>query len=69
MREFNTDDVRTYLDPKSAPYELDHVFTDADTRTRLSACEVLNRPALVGLSDHSRVIVEFAGSGDATTAS
>ena len=68
MREFNTEDVRTYLDPKSAPYELDHVFTDAETRTRLRTCEVLNSPAFVGLSDHAPVMVEFAGTGNETTA-
>ena len=68
MREFNTEDVRTYLDQKSAPYELDHVFTDAETRTRLRTCEVLDSPAFVGLSDHAPLMVGFAGTGDATIA-
>ena len=28
MRKFHDNEIRTYFDPSSAPYELDHVFTD-----------------------------------------
>ncbi len=42
MRKFHAEEIRTYLEPKSAPYELDHVFTDAETSVGLVACEVLN---------------------------
>lgn len=60
MRKFHAEELRTYLEPKSAPYELDHVFTDAETRVGLVACEVLNNIAVAGLSDHAPVVVEFA---------
>lgn len=60
MRKFHAEEIRTYLEPKSAPYELDHVFTDAETSVGLVACEVLNNIVVAGLSDHAPVVVEFA---------
>jgi exonuclease III len=60
MRRFHVTDIKTYLDPKSAPYELDHVFTDADTYGQLVKCHVLDDVAVMGLSDHAPLVIEFA---------
>jgi endonuclease/exonuclease/phosphatase family metal-dependent hydrolase len=58
MRKFHESDVRTYLDDKSAPYELDRVFTDRETHDRTECCFVIDDPALTELSDHAPLIVE-----------
>lgn len=60
LRRFHPDEIRTYLDPASGPYELDHLFTDTGLGARLTSCEVLTLPALAGLSDHAAVIADFA---------
>jgi endonuclease/exonuclease/phosphatase family metal-dependent hydrolase len=60
MRRFHVTDIRTYLDRKSAPYELDHVFTDADTYGQLVGCHVLDDVTVMGLSDHAPLVIEFA---------
>lgn len=60
LRKFHPDEVRTYLDPASAPYELDHVFTDKSLHERLNACAVVDAPGLGELSDHAPLIAEFA---------
>lgn len=62
MRRFHDDDVRTYLDAESAPYELDHVFVDAATYDELVGCHALNEPTFKSLSDHAPVVVDFAGA-------
>jgi exonuclease III len=60
MRKFHENEVRTYFDPSSAHYELDHVFTDPDTYGELVACRVLDDVAITELSDHAPLVVEFA---------
>lgn len=59
LRKFQADEVQTYLDPLSHPYELDHLFTDKAMDERLIRCEVLNDPLVRELSDHATVIAEF----------
>ena len=59
LRKFHPDELRTYLDPGSAAYELDHIFTDADLHARLHTCEVFDERALAELSDHAPLIAEF----------
>ncbi len=60
MRKFHDGDVRTYLDERSAPYELDHVFVDATTYEGVANCEAVDHVTTRGLSDHAPVVVEFA---------
>jgi endonuclease/exonuclease/phosphatase family metal-dependent hydrolase len=60
LRKFYPEVVRTYLEPTSAYYELDHIFTDSDLHARLHACDVFNEAALAGLSDHAPLIAEFS---------
>ena len=48
LRKFHRDEQRTYLDPGSAAYELDHIFTDAQLHERLRACDVVNEVAFGG---------------------
>jgi hypothetical protein len=57
--KFSPLEVRTYLDPKSAPYELDHIFTDGDLHARLASCAVLNDIPIPELSDHGPLAAEF----------
>src|SRR5690606_3270958 len=45
LRKFEPDEVRTYSDPASAPYELDHLFTDAALHAALTDCHVLSDPS------------------------
>lgn len=63
LRRFEPEEVRTYVDPKSAAYELDHLFTDADLHDELVACHVLSDSAFAGLSDHVPLVAEFATHG------
>jgi exonuclease III len=60
MRKFHDGDVRTFLDPRSRPYELDRVFTDAETCRQLIGCHALDHVVFSGLSDHAPLVVEFA---------
>lgn len=62
MRKVHADEVRTYLDPASGPYELDRVFTDRATHSTLTGCHVLTEPSLTTLSDHAPVIAEFGST-------
>jgi endonuclease/exonuclease/phosphatase family metal-dependent hydrolase len=59
LRKFAHDEVRTYVDPKSAAYELDHLFTDAESHAALSDCHVLSDEAFRELSDHAPLVAEF----------
>jgi exonuclease III len=59
VRKFHPYELRTYLEPGSAPYELDHIFTDRELHTRLHACDVVSEAALAELSDHAPLIAEF----------
>jgi exonuclease III len=71
LRKFHRDEQRTYLDPGSAAYELDHIFTDTQLHERLRSCDVVNEAALAELSDHAPLIAEFSAvtaDGDATCA-
>lgn len=61
LRKFEPDEVRTYIEPKSAPYELDHLFTDAATHDELTGCHVVADAGFDGLSDHAPLVAEFAG--------
>lgn len=60
LRKFSPAEVRTYLDPKSAAYELDHIFTDHESHSTLTACHVLSDPVLQALSDHAPLMAEFS---------
>lgn len=60
LRKFHEEEVRTYLDTGSAPYELDHIFTDQSLHERLNSCEVLDQASTAGLSDHAPVVAEFS---------
>lgn len=59
LRKFSDVEVRTYLDPASAPYELDHIFTDDQLHTRVSSCEVLAGPPAGELSDHAPLVADI----------
>lgn len=59
LRKFEPDEVGTYLDPKSAAYELDHVFTDRALHDALTSCAVLAHPPLAELSDHAPLVAEL----------
>jgi exonuclease III len=59
LRKFQAEEVQTYLDSLSHPYELDHLFTDKVMDGRLIRCEVLNDTLVRELSDHAPVIAEF----------
>ena len=60
LRKFSPVEVRTYLDPRSVGYELDHIFTDARLFDALTDCHVLTDSTFAGLSDHAPVVAEFA---------
>jgi endonuclease/exonuclease/phosphatase family metal-dependent hydrolase len=68
MRRFHRDDIRTYLDPKPAPYELDHVFVDAATYDDVVWCHPLNAATFHTLSDHAPVVVDIASTVSRTGA-
>jgi exonuclease III len=59
LRKFHPDEVRTYLDPASAAYELDHIFTDNELHARLHGCDVFDEATLTELSDHAPLVAEF----------
>ncbi|NCT90981.1 hypothetical protein GXB85_08485 [Cellulomonas sp. APG4] len=63
LRKFEPDEVRTYVEPSSAPYELDHLFTDAELHDALVACHVVRDAGFDGLSDHVPVVAEFITRG------
>jgi exonuclease III len=60
LRKFHSDEIKTYLDPNSAPYELDHMFTDTTLHGRLQRCDVLDYAVVSELSDHAPLIADFA---------
>jgi exonuclease III len=59
LRKFHPEAVRTYLDPASAAYELDHIFSHADVHSRLAACHVVADPSVATLSDHAPLVADF----------
>lgn len=59
MRKFHDEEVQTYLDPASAPYQLDHLFTDAVLDHTLHRCEVINDALIRELSDHAPIVADF----------
>lgn len=59
LRKFHAEEIRTYLSPKSAPYELDHLFTDETLHEQLTSCRVLDDPTLLQLSDHAPLLADF----------
>lgn len=59
LRKFSEQEVRTYLDPQSDGYELDHLFTDQGLHEALSRCAVPGDPSLSQLSDHAPLIADF----------
>jgi exonuclease III len=59
LRKFCPTEVRTYLDPASGPYELDHIFTDPDFHARLTGCRVVDDAVISELSDHAPLVAEF----------
>jgi exonuclease III len=62
LRTFYPEEVRTYLKAGTAPYENDHVFTDAALHRRLTRCEVIETidgPPVIELSDHAPIMAEF----------
>lgn len=60
LRKHSPDEVRTYLDRASAPYELDHVFVDATQYGQLTASRPLSEEMLTELSDHAPLVLDFA---------
>lgn len=59
LRKFQADEVRTYLNPKSGPYELDHLFVDEALYDALTDCRVMDDLALLPLSDHAPLLADF----------
>jgi endonuclease/exonuclease/phosphatase family metal-dependent hydrolase len=59
MRKFHPEEVRAYLDPASAPHELDHIFVDRVTYEHLEDCRVIDSPVLAELSDHAPIATEL----------
>jgi exonuclease III len=59
LRKNHPEEVQTYLDPNSAPYELDHMFTDARLHGALTRCDVVEEASIRELSDHAPIIAEF----------
>lgn len=66
LRKFEPREVRTYTDPKSGPYELDHLFTDPTLHSALTSCHVVSDEAFRLLSDHAPVLAEFRSTGSMT---
>ena len=59
LRKFEPREVRTYSEPRSGPYELDHLFTDPTLHAALTSCHIVSDEAFRLLSDHSPVLAEF----------
>ena len=63
-RKFHAGDERTLFRPgKEEHFQLDHVFTDAETWDQLTRCDVLNVPFLTEFTDHAPVVCETAPRG------
>jgi endonuclease/exonuclease/phosphatase family metal-dependent hydrolase len=60
MRRFHDGEIRTYLDPRTGPREIDRVFTDSETYNELVGCHVLDDVAVTELSDHAPLVVDIA---------
>lgn len=58
---FYAEEQPTYFAPRSRPYQLDHVFADAQTETRVMSWRVNSRVATGPnpYSDHALIIVEL----------
>lgn len=57
---FYEDEQRTFFQPGKGPYQLDHVFVDAETADRLEAFTVVTDDEYLALSDHAPVVVDIA---------
>ena len=60
---FYEDEQRTFFQPGKDPYQLDHVFVDAETADHLEAFIVLTDDKYLVLSDHAPVVVDIADLG------
>lgn len=60
MRATHAEEVRTYNQPGSHPYELDHVFVDATTFGNVVAADPVSGFPADGLSDHLPVFVSLS---------
>lgn len=60
---FHPDYQRTYFNPRRRAYQLDHVFTDANTERRIKSWAVDSAPATgpSPLSDHAPILVTLDG--------
>lgn len=59
-RRFHDSEGRTWFRRTDQPYQLDHVFCDSTTATRVRSCEIEAYPAAVlSVSDHAPVVIEF----------
>lgn len=60
-RQFHEDEGRTWFRGNDRPYQLDHAFCDAETATRLTACDIDQHPAAtMKLSDHAPLVIELS---------
>lgn len=62
LRKFSKDEKRTYLEPSSEPYELDHIFTDSELHACLTGAQILAQHPVPALSDHAVLLAEFVVS-------
>ncbi len=59
LRKYHSDEIRTYLDAASAPYELDHLFTSPKLDSQLVKCDVDASANVAEMSDHAVVVADF----------
>jgi hypothetical protein len=60
-RQYHASEGRTWFRGNDRPYQLDHAFCDVTTASRLQSCEIDPYPAAVlGVSDHAPLVIEFA---------
>ena len=56
------EEVQTYYKARARPYQLDHVFADRTTESRVKSWTVLGEVASqLGLSDHAPILVTLEG--------
>lgn len=57
---FSPEEQQTWFRKGDRPYQLDHVFADAETEARVIRWDVIREPAeTLRLSDHAPIVVEF----------
>lgn len=58
-RRMHVREQQTYIDPASAPYQLDHLFSEAALANRMTRCDVFDGNLLREVSDHLPLVADF----------